>query len=195
MGSAKNMVISAVVVALACLAWWAFVPRQEKVTRPVADVGGIAREIGIQQHWDPAVADGLPAGWSPVNVRLRTQSGVPPTWQAGYDAPGDGYAAVLQTKDGNAGWVKAQTGSGADKGTVAIAGGQWTKIERSDGEQRSLVRAAPLGGLTTVVTGTGDWTQLQGFAATVKPFSASALATPRSSASSGSSASAPASAG
>nr|WP_279672240.1 DUF4245 domain-containing protein [Flexivirga meconopsidis] len=182
MGSTKNMVISAVVVALACLAWWAFVPRQEKVTRPVADVGGIAREIGISQRWDPAVADGLPKGWTPVNVRLRTAAGATPTWQAGYDGPGDGYAAVLQTKGGNDAWVSAQTGSGTGKGTVAIAGGQWKKVERSDGEQRSLVRTTPLGGLTTVVTGTGDWTQLQDFAARVKPLSASALATPGSSA-------------
>lgn len=178
MGSVRNMVISAVVVSLGCIAWWAFVPRSDKVTPPTVDVAGIAREIGLSQKWDPAVADGLPSGWSPVNVRLVSLSSQPKTWQAGYDAPNDGYAAVVQTKvsgDNRTSWIKAQTGSGSAKGNVTIGGVTWAKVERSDGNQRSLVRQSALSGLATVVIGTGSWSQVQQFASALKPLSKSQL--------------------
>ena len=166
-----------VVVALAVLAWWAFVPRSDQNTQqPVADVAGIAREVGISQHWDPAVADGLPKGWQAVNVTLVTAS-QPHTWQAGYDAPGGKYARVLQTKDGSSAWVHDQTSATSSNGSVVVNGVRWTKMERPTGGERSLVRAEPLAGLATVVTGTGDWNQLQEFAASLKPLSKSTLAT------------------
>lgn len=176
-GGIKSMLISTVVVVAACLVWWAFVPRVNRVSQPVEDVAGIAREIGLQQHWDPAVADGLPAGWQAVNVTLLDQSGQPATWQAGYDGPNNGYAAVLQTNDGGASWVNAQTGGGSTQGTVTIGGVAWTKVQRSDGDQRSLVRSSELSGLSTVVTGTGSWAQIEQFAAAVKPLSKSSLVT------------------
>ncbi|WP_158607578.1 DUF4245 family protein [Flexivirga caeni] len=177
MGSTRSMVISMVIVAFAVVGWWAFVPRSTPTAQPVADVAGIAREIGISRHWDPAVADGLPSTWSPVNVRLVTLSDQPPTWQAGYDVPGGKYIRVLQTANGNTSWVQAQTGNGAAKGIVTIGGVVWSKVERADGGERSLIRSAPLGGLSTVVDGTGSWSQLIQFAASVKPLSKSALAT------------------
>jgi hypothetical protein len=171
------MVISMVIVMLAVLAWWAFVPRSDQGTQqPVADIAGIAREVGISEHWDPAVADGLPKGWQPVNVTLVTAS-QPNTWQAGYDAPGGKYARVLQTKNGSTAWVQQQTSAASSSGSVVLNGVRWTKMERPSGGERSLVRSQPLGGLSTVVTGTGDWAQLQEFAASLKPLSKSALAT------------------
>lgn len=175
MGGVRSMVISMVLVMLAALAWWAFVPRSNPNPQPVADVAGIAREIGLARHWDPAVADGLPTGWVPVNVRLVGGAGQPATWQAGYDAPGSKYVRLLQTKNGDATWVQAQTSSGAAAGSVTIDGVVWSKVERADGGERSLVRSVPLGGLATVVDGTGDWAQLTRFATSLKPLSKSSL--------------------
>lgn len=177
LGSVRNMIISTVLVVLAVLAWWAFVPRSSQPPQPVADIAGIAREVGITEHWDPAVPDGLPKGWQPVNVRMVVASGQPDTWQAGYDVSGGKYIRVLQTKDANAAWVQTQTGNGSAKGSIRIDGVTWAKVERADGGERSLVRSAPLGGLATVVDGTGDWSQLTRFATSLKPLSKSSLAT------------------
>lgn len=170
------MIISMVLVMLAVLVWWAWVPRASNTTQPTEDVAGIAREVGLSKHWDPAVAVGLPNGWQAVNVRLVSVGQQPDTWQAGYDAPGDGYARVVQTKDGAAGWVQGQTSTSTSAGSVSVNGVRWSKLQRTDGGERSLVRSEDLGGLTTVVTGTGDWSQLQAFAKSLKPLSKSQLA-------------------
>lgn len=177
LGSARSMVISMVLVMLAVLAWWAWVPRASNPTQPTADVAGIAREIGLSKHWDPAVAVGLPRGWQPVNVRLVSVDQQPDTWQAGYDAPGGTYARVVQTDNGAASWVQAQTGQSTAAGAVTLHGVRWSKLQRSDGGERSLVRATDLAGLSTIVTGTGNWAQLQTFVKALKPLSKSQLAT------------------
>ncbi len=163
--------ISMVVVVAACLVWVALFPRTKKVQQPVADAAGIAREVGSSQRWDVAIADGLPRGWSPINVRLLSDVR-PATWQAGYDAPEDRYVAVRQTPGGGAAWVRAQTGSAKRTGTVTIGGTSWTAYVRDDGDQRALVRSTPLGRLATVVIGTGPQSQLERFAAALRPLSA-----------------------
>lgn len=170
------MIISMVLVMLAVLIWWAWVPRASNTAQPTADVVGIAREIGLSKHWDPAVAVGLPKGWQAVNVRLVTVDKLPDTWQAGYDAPGGSYARVVQTENGAATWVQAQTGESKSAGSVTVHGVRWSKLQRSDGGERSLVRSTDLSGLSTIVTGTGDWNQLQAFAKALKPLSKSQLA-------------------
>lgn len=170
------MIISMVLVMLAVLVWWAWVPRASNTTQPTADVAGIAREVGLSKHWDPAVAVGLPKGWQAVNVRLVSVDKQPDTWQAGYDAPGGSYARVVQTENGAATWVQEQTGESTPAGSVTVHGVRWSKLQRSDGGERSLVRSKDLAGLTTIVTGTGGWDQLQAFATSLKPLSTSQLA-------------------
>ncbi|NHN55128.1 DUF4245 domain-containing protein [Calidifontibacter sp. DB0510] len=168
-GSARSLIISMVLVALGAVIWLALVPRPSKVDAPTADVTGIARERSRAQQWSLAYPQGLPSGWRPVNVRMLPAQNEQPTWQAGYDGPNGGYAAVLQTSGKPTSWMRSQTDGAAARGMVTIGGTGWAKVEKSDPDQRSLVRTAPLNGLTTVVTGTGSWEQLQQFAAALKP--------------------------
>ena len=56
---------------------------------------------------------------------------------------------------------------GREKGTVDVAGQQWTTYENPEGDHRALVRAAD--GATYVVVGTGPYEQLEDFASTLKP--------------------------
>ncbi|TWP37424.1 DUF4245 domain-containing protein [Leekyejoonella antrihumi] len=172
-GTVKSMIISMIVVLGACLIWIAMVPRVSSVSTPVTDLPGLVRETVRSQHWDVAVADGLPSGWEPTNVLLLTPAGRPVTWQAGYQGPNNAYAAVLQTRNGDAAWRSDQTSNGSRAGTVTIAGVTWTKYQQSSNSQLSLVRSTPVGGLSTVVTGTTDWAQLKMFAAALVPFSQS----------------------
>lgn len=167
-GTAKSMVISMVVLLGGCLALVALVPRVKSVQPASANAVSIARSVGAQQKWNVALAQQLPKGWTATNVTLISGS-VPRTWQAGYTAPGDHYAAVKQTQDGDKSWVARQTGPSATVGTVSIEGVSWTKYRRSDGGALSLVRSAPLAGLTTVVVGTGAWPQVELFARAVRP--------------------------
>lgn len=169
-GTAKSMVISMIVVLAVCLVWLAMVPRVSSVTKPVQDVGGIAREVSHAQHWDVAVATGLPQEWQPTNVHLLKPDKKPRTWQAGYAGPDSAYAAVKQTKGGDAAWVSDQVGGGDKVGTQTIDGVRWTKYEKTSNSQLSLVRSEPLGGLSTVVTGTADWDQLVMFAKALVPY-------------------------
>lgn len=173
-GTAKNMVISMLVLLVGCLVLIALVPRVSSVQQPVANVAAVAREVGADQKWDVAVADGLPKGWTPTNVTLMTDN-PPDTWQAGYTTPGTHYAAVVQTSGGDAAWVSRQTGAAKRVGTVSLGGAMWTRYERNDGEQRSLVRSGPLAGLSTAVIGTAPWSQLNRFAAALRPLSHSTL--------------------
>ena len=173
-GSAKSMVISMLVLLAGCLVLVALVPRVSSVQQPVANVAAVAREVGDAQKWDVAVADGLPQGWTPTNVTLMTDA-PPDTWQAGYTTPGTHYAAVVQTSGGDGAWVSRQTGVATRLGTVSLGGATWVRYLRKDGEQRALVRSVPLGGLTTAVIGTAPWSQINQFAAALKPLSQSTL--------------------
>lgn len=157
-----------VVLLGGCLVLYALVPRVKSVQPATANAVSIARSVGAAQKWNVALAPALPKGWTATNVTLITGS-LPRTWQAGYTAPGDHYAAIKQTRAGNKNWVARQIGPSASVGSVSIGGVAWTKFKRSDGGALSLVRSAPLAGLTTVVVGTGDWPQVEFFARAVRP--------------------------
>lgn len=167
-GTAKSMVISMVVLLGGCLVLYALVPRVKSVQPASANAVSIARSGGAQQKWNVALAQSLPKGWTATNVTLIAGS-LPRTWQAGYTAPDDRYATIKQTRNGDKRWVAQQTGPSTKVGTVSIGGVDWTKYKRSDGGALSLVRSAPLSGLTTVVVGTGAWPQVELFARAVRP--------------------------
>lgn len=164
-GNAKSMIISMVVVALAVLGWTALVPRVNKVDRPAVDVAGIAREVNIGQKWEVSFPRPVPQGWVPTNVLLAHYDSEPATWQAGYDLPDGTYIAVMQTRDPNQKWTGKRTNNGVAQGSVQIGGAQWSKYYSASNKQSTLVRAQPLNGLATVVTGTASWADLQTFAA------------------------------
>lgn len=167
-GTAKSMVISMVILLGGCLVLFALVPRVKSVQPASANAVSVARSVGAQQKWNVALAQALPEGWTATNVTLISGS-TPQTWQAGYTAPDDQYAAVKQTRAGDNSWVAQQTGPSISVGTVSIEGVDWTKYKRSDGGALSLVRSVPLAGLTTVVVGTGSWPQVELFARALRP--------------------------
>lgn len=169
MGSARSMVISMLVVLVACLAWVAMVPRVSSVKHPVENVPGIAREIKTQTSWNVALPQGLDQQWVPLNVRLVKVPNMPDTWNVGYDAPSGKYLALKQTKTATASWTNSATEFGKGNETVTIAGATWTKVSSEKRELRSLIRQEPLGGLRTIVAGQGSWAELQALATALKP--------------------------
>lgn len=172
-GTAKSIITSMLVLVAGCLVLFALTPRVDSVRPTTANVAAIARDVSKTQKWDVAVADGLPKGWTATNVTLIP--GKPNTWQAGYTSPDVKYAAVVQTAGTSEAWTKRQIGDAKQVGTASIGGQTWTRWERGDGDQRSLVRPAPLGGLRTVVIGTVPFEELERFAATLRPLSTSSF--------------------
>lgn len=172
-GSAKSIITSMLVLLAGCLVLVALVPRVSSVRPTTANVASIARAVSLGQKWDVAVADKLPDGWTATNVTLIP--GKPDTWQAGYTSPDTKYAAVLQTAGTSQAWTQQQISTSRQVGTVSIGGVTWTRWERTDGNQRSLVRPSELAGLSTVVIGTVSFNELDRFAAALQPLSTSSL--------------------
>ncbi len=85
--------------------------------------------------------------------------------------PSDGYAAVIQSQETDSKFISEQTLGGQDAEDVpadlndAVEG--WDTYISSDGTQRSFVQVE--NGVTTIVTGTLEWSDLASFAATLRP--------------------------
>ena len=166
MGSLRNMIISMVIVLGFVVVWVAMVPRPNSITQPPVDVGTVARQVRAETHWPILQPRGLPDGWRATSVRfVRSTDGLM-TWHAGYQSPDGNYVALEQTQGATRTWVEAETNRGRDEGTLQVAGGTWTKVDRKDKVQFSLVRRGrgPKD-LTTIVTGTAPYDELAAFAA------------------------------
>lgn len=165
-GTAANMVRSMVVI-LAILLGWYFVAGQSNEQPPEKINVAEAAEHRAQQAGQPfAHPEGLPEGWVATSVRYDASTGDAMTWNAGYTTPDDEHVSVRQAVDPGAEWLDVQTNDGADAGTLTTQDGRtWTKRDREGQTQRSLVQEPTSKvELTTVVTGTASWKQLEGFA-------------------------------
>jgi len=170
MGNLRSMVISMLVVLGFVVVWVAMVPRPNAITQPPVDVTSVAQQVKAETKWPILQPQGLPDGWRATSVRfVRSTDGLM-TWHAGYQSPKGDYIALEQTQGATRGWVEAQTNRGAEEGTQAVAGQEWTRIDRKDKVQFSLVRrgAGPKD-LTTIVTGTGPYDELATFASSLRP--------------------------
>ncbi len=162
MGSASNLVRSLIVI-LAFMAVLIFmVPRVNSLSGPPVDIPARAAEVATQSGWPISIAAGLPTGWQPTSARyVRTGDGAM-TWLAGYQAPSGNYVSVEQTKNATSLWIETEINRAVAKGTVDVAGRTWAKYERPSKVQNSLVHTPETTGeLTTLVTGTGTFEELE----------------------------------
>jgi hypothetical protein len=168
------MARSLLVIGALVLLLIAIVPRVNGISQPPVDVGGAAVEIAHESGWPIDRPEGLPNGWKATSVRwVRSTDGLM-TWHAGYQSPTGNYVALEQTRDATQGWIAAQTNRARETGEVQVAGKPWATFVRSGKVQNSLLnRATGPGQLTTLVTGTGTFEELQTFAASLKPAPAS----------------------
>lgn len=165
-GTAANMIRSMLVI-LAILLGWFFVSGQNNEQPPEKIDVGVAAEHRAQQAGQPfAHPEGLPEGWVATSVRYQKSTNDTMTWTAGYTTPDEEHVSVRQAAGPGAEWLDVQTNEGAEAGTLTTKDGRtWAKRDREGQTQRSLVHEPRAKGeLTTVVTGTGSWKQLEGFA-------------------------------
>lgn len=165
-GSAANMARSMLVIVAITLALFFVTGRPNSTTPTDIDVPGTA-QFRAQQAGEPfAYPEGLPDGWAATSVRYVKSKGGVMVWNAGYTTPDGQYVSVQQAVAPGQEWVNTQTNNGQRVGTWESADGRtWAKRDREGKVQRSLVNV-PDGSteLTTLVTGTGSWEQLEDFA-------------------------------
>lgn len=165
-GSVGNMIRSLAVIGALMALVILIIPRVNSISQPPVDVAGTARSVAADTKWPIQIPTGLPDGWRATSVRfVRSTDGVM-TWHAGYTTPDNQSVAVEQAMEPTVGWVRAEVNRAAVVGTADVAGLTWTKYVRNDKVQNSLVHngARPGKDLTTIVTGTGTFDQLQFFA-------------------------------
>ena len=176
MSSGEKYVAAAyLVVFVAVLAWVAMVPRVREISQPAVDVTSVARQVRLQTGWAISQPQ-LPAGWKATNVRWAAAGNGPRTWHAGYLSPDGNYLSIDQTDVTGAtdDWVSARTSNGQAEGTLPAAGTTWQRLSSRSTVQRSLLsRGSGAHALTTVLSGTAQYSQLAQFAAALEPVPAS----------------------
>lgn len=174
-GTAANMARSMIVIVAIVIALYLVAGRTNGTVPDTVEVVGTAQHHAQQSGHPFAYPEDLPEGWTPSSVRYASSEGAM-TWQAGYSTPDDEYVSVKQAADPEEDWVGVQTHGGAGAGELRTDDGrEWTKRATDGGGQRSLVlEPQEWDGLTTVVTGSGSWGQLEEFAERLVPASTGA---------------------
>src|SRR5690606_26314094 len=124
---------------------------------------------GRSTGWDEGAPANLAEGWVPLRAKYHRNAELM-TWQAGCETPAGDYAAFSQTLDATDSWVEQQVVRSPKIDPVDVDGQAWDRYDRDDGKvQRSLVPRGQHGELTTVVTGTASWEELQTLARSLRP--------------------------
>ena len=161
LGSARNLVLSLLIVLGMVAVLILVVPRVNSVSGPPVDIRATAADVSARTGWPIVTAVGLPEGWTETSARyVRVTDGFM-TWHAGYQTPDGTYVAVEQTLDPNRAWVEAQTNRAPRTGTLEAGGRTWTKLERDTKVQNSLLDdPETTGDLTTLITGTASFEEM-----------------------------------
>ena len=136
------------------------------VTAEQVDVVAAVEQHARQAGQPFEYAAGLPEGWTPTSYRYVRSKDQLMMWSATWTTPDGQYVAVQQVADATDSWVSTMTNNGKQVGKVTTEDGRaWLKRDREGKVQRSLVHRQPgEGELTTLVTGTGTFEQLETFA-------------------------------
>jgi Protein of unknown function (DUF4245) len=108
---------------------------------------------------------GLSDRWRATSARYEPHE-TATTWHLGFVTPQDAYAGVEQSDGVPRTFVEEMTNDGAPDGTTEIEGLTWERRLRESKAQRSLVLTQD--NVTTVVTGTANWDELQDLAAALR---------------------------
>jgi hypothetical protein len=162
-----DMIRSLVVVGGVVVILVLIVPRPSAVTQPPVDVAGIAQGAQSGAGFPLSVPQGLPVEWRATSARLLDGTDHVRTWHAGYQTADAQYAAVEQAKNATSVWLRANTQAGDPVGATLVGGVTWQQYLHENRLQRTLVLVN--GGVTTLVTGTASWTDLEKLAASLRP--------------------------
>lgn len=164
----RDLVISMAVVGAFVAFLFLIVLRPTPDPVKTVEVAGSAQQAQATGAFEVLVPQGLPPGWRATSARFTP--GVDPgtgTWFNGYLNPDDAFVAVVQQDFDVEDFVIEQTDQGMPEGTVTIDGVNWQQYASAESGELSLVNVSPE--VTTVVTGTVGYDQLEDFAGRLRP--------------------------
>ncbi|MCA1782861.1 MAG: DUF4245 domain-containing protein [Dermatophilaceae bacterium] len=159
-GSVANMLRSLLVIGAIMALLVIVFPRAQPVT-PDIDVLETAQQVEQSTGWPISAPRDLPEEWVSTRAQYLRSTDSLMTWQAAYQTPAGDYAALQETVDATDAWVTAQVNRSPRVGQLEVAGTTWDQYNRDGKVQRSLVRRGEPGEVTTVVTGTASFEELQ----------------------------------
>ena len=172
-GSLANMLRSLLVIGAIMAVLVLIFPRAQPET-PDIDVLETAQQVEESTGWAISAPRDLPEGWVPTRAQyLRSTDGLM-TWQAAFQTPAGDFASLQETVDATDAWVTAQVNRSPRVGETEVAGETWERFDRDGKVQRSLVRLGSTGEVTTIVTGTASWEELQRLVEALEPVTPSA---------------------
>ena len=142
-----------------------FVPRPNTDAVRVVDYTPLLTQARSDAPYPIVAPVGLSERWRTTSVRYEPDE-TATTWHLGFVTPHDAYAGVEQSNGPPRAFVQEMTNYGAAEGTTEINGLTWERRLRESKAQRSLVLAQD--NVTTIVTGTAGWDELQELAAALR---------------------------
>lgn len=135
---------------------------------PVREVDAAPVIAGAREAYDwPVLApQDLPTSWRATSARIETAGDGQPVVVLGWVSPATEFVGLQQSPTRMTDFVSTATLKGVAGDDVTIGPDTWTRYVNGDETRRSLVRAGS--GITYVVTGTGDWPEIEGFTATLR---------------------------
>lgn len=155
--SARDMVLSLVLILLAAGVIWLFIPHDDGEP----DLKRVDYRVDLltarrAASYPVAAPEGLPEKWKPTSVRY--QRAEDESWHLGYHAPDGEYVAVEQSSGRRSAFIEDKTqGAVKTEATQQIDGRTWTRYE---GDHYDALVLEDADGSTTLVTGTGSFEQL-----------------------------------
>lgn len=135
---------------------------------PVREVDAAPVIAGAREAYDwPVLApQDLPTSWRATSARIETAGDGQPVVVLGWVSPATEFVGLQQSPTQMTDFVSTATLKGVAGDDVTIGTDTWTRYVNGDETRRSLVRTGS--GITYVVTGTGDWPEIEGFTATLR---------------------------
>jgi hypothetical protein len=158
-----------VVICLLIVGWQAFRQSGDEQIRTV-DASSTVQATANRASYPLVVPTGLASGYRTTSAHTDAGSageGDPVTLQIGYLTPKGEYAGFVESDDPRADALTAVLAGAREKGSVALAGGTWTRETTGRGET-ALVRRS--GDVTLVVTGSASDGELETVAGAVRPY-------------------------
>lgn len=157
----RSLFVVGLVVAATLLVTFRVTPQDPVQT---IELGPEVTAARIAATFPISAPRGLGEQWRPTSARIEPVPGEPDasSWHMGYVTPADEYAALEQS-DGPAEPFVARFAAGATPaGEVQIGGRTWLRLDGGSGESGADGRAllATEGQVTTLVTGTADYSEL-----------------------------------
>jgi len=168
-GSVANMLRSRLLVG-AIIALFVIVAPGLQPDHSGVDVQETAEQVAQTTGLAVSAPKDLGDDWVESRAEYRMSAQGLMTWHAGFETPDGKFVALNEADDASDEWIAGQVNEAPAVGTTEIEGETWRQYAREGSRlQRSLVRTAENGGLTSVVTGNASWEQLESFAAALEP--------------------------